>query len=182
MPQASAATASKLLLGNGVTIDDSGGQLTISGPTGTKILQLNSSGIITNSTGAILTPSIVKTVVQSAATNVAPTTLSFTPPSVAGTYRISAQLNATTATTLTFKNILGYTDSTAAARTDIPVWERQNSATMLVAPTANTADRFVQGPFLFSIDNSGTAITLGDNAGTYTTCVYDYTVVLERLI
>jgi hypothetical protein len=115
-------------------------------------------------------------------TNLAPTTLSYTPPAAAGTYRITSYLNASTATTLTFKNILGYTDAAGTAQTDIPVWERQNSATMLVAPTANTADRFIQVPYIFSIDNSATAITLGDNTGTYTTCVYRYTIVLEQLI
>lgn len=38
------------------------------------------------------------------------------------------------------------------------------------------------GPYLFGVDNSAGAITLADNSGTYTTCVYKYQVILEQLV
>lgn len=204
-PPITSAVANIVSLGNGMWIDvDAAGNTTIFSKTGLPYLEVGSDGTFTvsNQFGSKLvfsgatatftkvngnnvvgqgTPIIVATSVQNQ-TNAAPTTVSFTPPAAAGTYRISSFLDISTGTTITFKNILGYTDANGSAQTDIPVWQRQNSATMLAAPTANTADRFVQLGYPFSIDNSATAITLGDNTGTYTTCVYRYTVLLEQLI
>ena len=81
---------------------------------------------------------------------------------------------------MTFKTLLGYTDPGGNARTDNPVWMRQNNATPLQNPTANTADRFY-ADMIFAVNNSGTAITVSDNSGTYTTCVYSLAVTIERL-
>jgi hypothetical protein len=199
-------TPSKLLLDNGSFLDASNIGTTglgVYGAAGTQVASIgaggansfsfgssqqftiNSTGLPTKSNNVALVgqgfPLIVAASVQNQ-TNLAPTTVSFTPPATAGTYRVSSWLDLSTATTVTFKNILGYTDAAGTAQTDKVIWEQQNSATMLVDPTANTTGRFVQLPYLFSVDNSGTAITLGDNTGTYTTCVYRYTVILEQLV
>lgn len=127
-----------------------------------------------------LFPLVVKTSVQSPS-NAAPTTVSYTPPATAGTYRLSAFLDVTTATTITFKTKLTYTDPAGSATTDRPGWYLENSG-VVTQPTANTADRFTTIPYIFGIDNSGAAISLADDAGTYTTCAYRLNTVLERLI
>jgi len=118
---------------------------------------------------------------QSLYTNVAPTTLSYTPPTVAGVYRISGYLDILTGGTMTVQLKVTYHDPGGIARTDIPVLTQQNSTTLLAgSPGANATGRF-WFVMIIAIDNSGTAITIGDNAGTYTAGTYYWDPVLEQL-
>lgn len=119
---------------------------------------------------------------QTLYTNVAPTTLSFTPPPTAGVYRLSALLDALTAGTMTFKVKITYTDPGGNARTDIPAFYLQNTTAIVAGGnSANTAGRYVMFPHTIAIDNSATAITIADNSGTYTAGTYYWTPVLEQL-
>lgn len=135
------------------------------------------SGVATDGLGAALT---VKAPAIQNKSNAAPTTVSYTPAAAASAYRVTLWLDVTTGTTITFKILVNYTDPAGTAQTDAPVWFRQNSATALVNPTANTADRFY-AIMPLATDNSATAITVTDNSGTYTTCAYRFQVVIERL-
>ena len=173
---ASRAEASELQTVGGYRIaDDGAGNLIIQGPTGTTVAIIGASP---PSPGTI--PAIVKSSVQSR-TNQAPLAFSFTPPAVAGSYLLLGWLDITTGTTITFKIIVGYTDPAAGGQTDNPVWFRQNNATAVQNPTANTADRFYFAMPL-GTDASATAITVTDNSGTYTTCAYRFQLVLIRLV
>jgi len=163
---ASRAEASELQTVGGWAIrDDGAGNLIVVSPTGATV-------------GTIL--GVAASTIQSR-TNQAPLAFSYSPPKVAGTYRIIAYLDVTTGTTLTFKNKLTYADPAGSAITDHPIWQLEGSATLVTEPTANTADRFVMLSYLFAVDNSGTAITLVDDSGTYTTCAYRLAIILERL-
>ena len=173
---ASRIEASELQTVGGYAIrDDGAGNLIIVGPTGATVATLSTSP---PSPGTI--PATVKSSVQSR-TNQAPLAFSFTPPAIAGTYLLLGWLDVTTGTTITFKIIVGYTDPAAGAQTDNPVWFRQNNATAVQNPTANTADRFYFAMPL-ATDASATPITVTDNTGTYTTCAYRLNLVLIRLV
>ena len=116
-------------------------------------------------------------------TNAAFTTVSYTPPSTAGHYRMSAELTVTTGTTLTFKAAITFKDENGSATTLTGVgWRRDTGLnTVLSDPTANTTGKYFMVPIDFDIDNSGTAITFQDNTGTYTTCAYKLHVKLEQM-
>lgn len=132
-------------------------------------------------TAGIGIPPIYAAGAQTLYTNAAPTTLTYTPPSTAGVYRLSGGLNILTGGTLTFKVKVTYKDPGGNAITDIPVFTQQNSATLLAGgPTANTTGRFFFS-MIFPIDNSATAITIADNVGTYTAGTYYWTPILEQL-
>lgn len=115
---------------------------------------------------------------QTSVTNAAPTTVSFTPPAQAGIYRISGYLNVTTGTTIAAALKVTYKDPEGNARNDGVVFQKAGSATLLTSVVTTGQQTFHE---TIAIDNSGTAITVADNAGTYTTCVYDLAVVIERL-
>lgn len=126
-------------------------------------------------------PPIYAAGAQTLYTNAAPTTVSYTPPATAGVYRISAYLNILTGGTQTFKIKITYKDPGGNAVTDIPDFEQQNSVTLLAgSPGANATGRF-WFVAVIAIDNSATAITVADNAGTYTAGTYYWTPVLEQL-
>lgn len=205
-PIPTAAVAGKLSTGGGVTIsDDSSGNLAIYGPTGVKIMTLsgtgglnvgvggpnfnfaiNNSGLPTKSNGVTLAgqgfPLIVGVGAQTLYTNAAPTTLSVTPASAVGVYRLHGYLDILTGGTLTFAVIIGYTDPGGNARTDVPVFIQQNSTSLVAGgPSANSTGRFTF-TYDFAVDNSGTAITIGDNSGTYAAGTYYWVPILERLI
>lgn len=151
------------------------------------VLRISNGGII-NLYNSIATvgrgiPPIYAAGAQTLNTNAAPTTLSYAPPTIAGVYRLSAVLNILTGGTLTFKIKLTYKDPGGNAVTDIPVFTQQNSATLLAgSPGANVTGRFYIASETFAIDNSGTAITVADNAGTYTAGTYYWVPVLEQLV
>lgn len=116
---------------------------------------------------------------QTLYTNAAPTALSLAGPP-AGVYMILAHLNILTGATLTFKAKLTYNDAGGNARSDIPVFVQQNSATLLAGgPAANSTGRF-SFSYVFSTDGSAT-IALADNAGTYTAGTYYWDPVLVQL-
>lgn len=109
---------------------------------------------------------------QTLYTNSAPTTLSYTPPATAGVYAVLASLDILTGGTQTFQIKITYHDPGGNSRTDIPVFTQQNSTTLLAgSPGANATGRF-SFLWVFAIDNSATAITVADNAGTYTAGTY----------
>lgn len=147
---------------------------------------INSSGLPTKSNGITLAgqgfPLIVFAPAPQSRTNQAPAASSYTPPATAGTYRASYYLDLTTATTVTFIAKLTYTDLTGVARSpNVTLIAEGGTSVLAGGPAANTAGQF-QGSQVFSIDNSATAITVVDNSGTYTTCVYRWAVILEQLI
>ena len=115
---------------------------------------------------------------QNAVTNAAPATVSLTPASAVGTYRISGYLNVTTGTTIAAALNITYKDPQGNARNDGVVFQKAGSATLLTSVVTTGQQTFQE---TIAIDNSGTAITVADNSGTYTTCVYDLAVVIERL-
>lgn len=115
---------------------------------------------------------------QTSVTNAAPTTVSFTPPAEAGIYRISGYLNVTTGTTIAAALKITYKDPQGNSRNDGVVFQKAGSATLLTSVVTTGQQTFHE---TIAIDNSGTAITVADNSGTYTTCVYDLAVVIERL-
>jgi hypothetical protein len=101
----------------------------------------------------------------------------------AGTYRLSGGLDVLTASTLTVKLKVTYTDAGGNARTDIPgFYLTSGSATAIVSGgnTANTTGRYTMIPMEFTIDGSQPIIIL-DNAGTYTTGTYYWVPVLEQV-
>lgn len=135
-----------------------------------------------NTVGGVGVPPIYAAGAQTLYTNVAPTTLSYTPPATAGVYRLTGYLNALTAGTMTFKVKITYKDAGGNAVTDIPGFYLQNSTAIVAGGnSANTAGRYTMLSYPFSIDNSATAITIQDNAGTYTAGTYYWTPVLEQL-
>lgn len=123
--------------------------------------------------------SIVKTSTQNAITNVAPTAISYTPAAAASLYRVQGWVEVTTGTTISLKLNITYKTASGATGTDGAVFTLQGSTTLLTA-IVTTGRYYFQSP-LISIDNSATNITVVDNAGTYTTCVYNYAVAIERL-
>ncbi len=127
-------------------------------------------------------PHIYAAGAQTLYTNAAPTTMTYTPPLFAGVYRLNGYLNALTAGTMTFKAKITYTDAGGTPRTDIPAFYRQNTAAVIAGGmTANTADRYTMIPYTFSVDASGGAIAIQDNAGTYTAGTYYWTPFLEQI-
>ena len=146
----------------------------------TTTLGLSKVGGVTTQANSFGTPIVVQAGRQNR-TNQAPLTITYTPPAVAGCYRISLWLDVTTGTAISFKINLTYKDASGTGQTDYPIWALENSATMLVNPTSNTADRFYIIPYTFAIDNSATNIVIADNSGTYTTCAYRYQNVIEWL-
>lgn len=152
-----------------------GAVLTINGATGFIAKYKN---ILTAGIGARIPYAVGA---QTLNTNVAPTTLTYTPPATAGIYILSGGLNILTGGTMTFKVKITYKDPGGNAVTDIPVFTQQNSATLLVgSPGANVTGRF-SFSWAFAIDNSSTAITIQDNAGTYTAGTYYWTPFLEQI-
>jgi hypothetical protein len=132
--------------------------------------------------GLVTSPSIVAIGVKTLYTNAAPTTLSYTPAPVVGVYRATGCLDALTAGTMTFKIKITYTEPGGNARTDIPLFYRQNTAAVIAGGmTANTADRYIMINHTFQTDASATAITIADNSGTYSAGTYYWIPVLEKL-
>lgn len=159
---------------------------------GTPVLYTDSSGNLESlriftlynnlNTAGLGLSAIYKTGAQTLYTNSAPTTLTYTPPAAAGSYRLGGTLDILTGATQTFKVKMTYTDAGGNARTDIPVFQQQNSATLLAGgPAANATGQFSMLPYYIDVDNSGTAITIQDNAGTYTAGTYYWTPILEQL-
>jgi hypothetical protein len=130
-------------------------------------------------TAGLGVPAIYKTSSQLANTNAAPTSVAYTPPSTPGTYRASGYIEVTTGTTISLKLKLTYgSPGGTDPVTDGIDFQQQGSITFLTA-IVTTGRYFFTMPF--AIDNSGTAITLADNSGTYTTCVYNLVYTLEQL-
>jgi hypothetical protein len=109
-------------------------------------------------------------------TNAAPATTTYASPA-AGFYRITLAVDVKTATTLSLKMAVTYTDSEGTAQTDVLVFTKENSTTLLTAVVA--ADRHSA---VYSIcTNGATNIVVEDDSGTYTTCDYYYAVSIEQL-
>ncbi len=111
-------------------------------------------------------------------TNAAPSSVAYTPPSTAGQYRLTASLLVKTGTTIALSVKVTYTGADGSSHSDVLVWQKENSATLLTSVIA--ADRYTAW-HSFLIDNSAGAITIADNSGTYTTCEYWYQPNLEQL-
>jgi hypothetical protein len=170
---------------------DSGGDAVLNAPTGQKVfLAINAAatfGLAANAVTQLFginsaglgIPGIYASSVQSKS-NAAPTTVSYTPPATAGTYRANVYVEITTATAITLKLKITYTSASGAATTDVVELTQEGSNSLVNAP-ANTADRF-WGVQPINIDNSAGAIALADNAGTYTTCAYRLAYWLEQVI
>jgi predicted aconitase with swiveling domain len=130
-------------------------------------------------TAGIGVSAVYKSSTQNAVTNAAPTTVSYTPPATAGHYRISGWVEVTTGTTIALKLMATYQTAGGNAVTDGVVFQQQGSITLLTAIVA--AGRYYFELPLISVDNSATAITIADNSGTYTACVYNLAVDFEQL-
>jgi hypothetical protein len=111
-------------------------------------------------------------------TNAAPASVTYSPPSTAGQYRLFVTLLVKTATTLTLKMSVTYTGADGTSHVDALVFQKEGSATLLTSVTA--ADRYVADQS-FLIDASGGTITIADASGTYTTCEYWVQPNLEQL-
>jgi hypothetical protein len=148
-----------------------------------KVAELNVRELtVANIVNLGVIPIIRATGVQTLYTNVAPTTLSYTPPTKAGVYRFSGTLNALTAGTMTWAVKITYKDAGGNSITDVPGFYLQNGTAIVAGGnSANTAGRYTMITAPFSVDNSATAITIADNSGTYTAGTYYWTPVLEQL-
>lgn len=109
-------------------------------------------------------------------TNAAPASTTYASPA-AGFYRITVSADVKTATTLSLTMKATYTDSEGTAQSDVLVFCKEGSITLLSAVVA--ADRYVAVHAICT--NGATNIVVTDNAGTYTTCDYYYGVSIEQL-
>jgi len=113
--------------------------------------------------------------------NSAPAQITYTPPATIGTYRMSYWLDITTATSILFTVNLVYTDTNGTPRSFAPLMFPEGGATGVNGgPAGNTAGRWY-GSQMFGIDNSGNAISIQDNSGSYINCAYRWHVTLEQL-
>jgi hypothetical protein len=108
------------------------------------------------------------------------TVLSFTPPPVAGVYRVACIVDVVSWTTpASFTIVVAFHNGTGASK----------SVTMLTVEDDGTTSALIDEvtgfqamPFIFQIDNSGTAITV-TTTGTFTgTPVFNIAITLEQLI
>lgn len=107
--------------------------------------------------------------------------INFTPPAVAGTYRMSWMVNTTVATTDNF-HIVGTWDDAEGNEVSQTLggWDKVGTALTAGAITNAIGTGIYYGFVIFNIDNSADAITLS-TAGTFTTVTYDLLAVLEQL-
>jgi hypothetical protein len=128
--------------------------------------------------GATGVPVVYKTGGPQHNTNAAPASVTYTPPATAGMYRLFIGLLVKTGTTISLTIKVTYTGADGTGKTDVLVFQKENSTTLLTAVVA--ADRYV-ADHVFLVDNSGGAITIADNSGTYTTCEYYYQPTIEQM-
>jgi hypothetical protein len=191
--QSSLTSLNLLVAGTGpadILKTDGAQRLVISSPSG--LIQLNSfeatnlayfdktfvtyNGVNTAGLGI---PAIYAASTQTGKINAAPTTVTYGPPSTAGIYRASGYVEVTTATSIALKLKLLYgSPGGTDPVTDSIVFTNQGSTTLLTSLVGNGRYYFSHQ---FGIDASGTNIQLEDNAGTYTTCVYNLNYILEQL-
>jgi len=107
--------------------------------------------------------------------------INYTPPAVAGVYRVLAEINVTAWTTpASFTVAITYADSAGNARTDTAALSRGSNGGNAAAITA--VDRWFVAGEIIAIDNSATAITLS-TTGTFSgTPTYTITAILEQVI
>ncbi len=152
----------------------------------TSAFAINRWGVITGYVGTVPlsgvntgSPSVPKTSIQNAVTNSAITSVTYTTPSTAGIYEISGYVEVTTGTTIALKLKLTYgSPGGTDPVTDGIVFTNSGSVTLLLSLVA--AGRYYFSHH-FHTDASGTAITIADNAGTYTTCVYNFSCALRQI-
>lgn len=114
-------------------------------------------------------------------TNAAPTAVTYTPPSAAGSYVLNVAATIKTATSLALKLKLTYTGADGSAKTDTPGWlistgGQTNGGTGLTTAINGAIS------YMFNVDASGGVITLADNSGTYTTCEYYLTPTIQQFV
>ena len=114
-------------------------------------------------------------------TNAAPTSVTYTPPSAAGAYVLTVGATIKTATSLALKLKLTYTGADGAAKSDTPGWLISTGGTVNGGTGITTAVDASMS-WLFNVDNSGGVITLADNSGTYTTCEYWLTPIIQEYV
>jgi hypothetical protein len=138
---------------------------------------IGKGGVILGQIGQIVSNPATATALIAANTNF----INFTPPTVAGTYRISWAIDTTTATTDNFTVVITYKDSTGTARSQNSGGFDKNGTSLVAGAITNTigAGNYY-GVVIFGIDNSATAITLS-TAGTFTTVTYNLSALLEQL-
>lgn len=107
--------------------------------------------------------------------------INYTPPAVAGVYRILVQINVTAWTTpASFTVAITYADSAGNARTDTAALSRGSNGGNAAAITA--VDRWFVAGEIIAIDNSATAITVS-TTGTFSgSPVYTIAACLEQVI
>lgn len=104
--------------------------------------------------------------------------INYTPPASAGTYRISVMVNVHTAAAVNMAVTVAFKDAGGNSQSNVMVLSLQGSTT-IVNNMNNTSGIFT-GDYIFSIDNSQTAITLSTTGTTMT--AYDMAASLEQLI
>ena len=168
-------------LGNSSITDDGttasiGGKFSVTEATG---LPVKSNNI------ALVGQGFPLIVAQSAATalNAADTNrINYTPPAVAGVYRLTYEVDVTTATTDNFHFVGTWKGATGDALSQTLGGSDKLGTGLIAGAITNTIGvGAYYGSVTFAIDNSGTAITLS-TVGTFTTVVYNITAILERLV
>lgn len=107
--------------------------------------------------------------------------IAFTPPTVAGSYRLHIHYRPTATGASTSVGVtVTYKDSTGAITLTTLPFIRRSASTLVAPPFLNTGadDFFVDFPF--EIDNSGTNITVS-TTGTFTGTTYNFAATLEQL-
>jgi hypothetical protein len=106
--------------------------------------------------------------------------INYTPPAIAGAYRLLCTVNVTAWTTpASFTVVVTYKDNKGNAQTETLA---MNEGDGTVSAAIDEVERFYCIPLLFSIDSSATPITLS-TTGTFTgSPVYQLQAVLVRLI
>jgi hypothetical protein len=159
------------------TLEPSNGRYTLYNGGGVAIVSFPASSPQGQTVPQIVSAPTIATDLAIASTNF----INYTPPAVAGAYRLNVIVNVTAWTTpATFTIVVTYKDNKGNARTETLNVVRGSTGATAAAITA--VDRWYAEIPLFSINNSATAITVS-TSGTFTgTPVYQLQAVLESLI
>lgn len=158
-----------------------GNNLTVSGTGMYYIAQPALFGIPTFSswTGTTINAGYPVVVASLAAKAVSSTpTLTYTPPSVVATYRVTFVCKVTTAGTSTIPSI-GWTDEGNAAQALGCAMTKITAAGAITSVGSMVATGYYYGDFTFTVNNSGTNIVL---ALTIVGSTINYTITLERIL
>jgi hypothetical protein len=107
--------------------------------------------------------------------------INYTPPAVAGRYRISWVVNVQSNTTDSFSVTATWKDAGGTARTQAIGGFAPSGTSLTTGLITNVIGVGVYyGTALINIDNSATAITVS-TVGTFTTVSYDFSAILEQV-